>query len=149
MAGNGRTRLIHRRTSESAAMVANVKRAMAITAMRNRLRFDDNAEVRALFSKLLGRKVDESFVQIPPFYTAGGDEIRVGRNAFVNQSCTFFDLGGLDIGDEVLIGPGAGATGRHRLSKQAIAPILGSDRRAARGSQSLVGQKTPAQLASR
>src|SRR3546814_12730401 len=50
-------------------------------------------------------KVDESFLLIPPFYTAHGTEIRVGRNVFVNQNCTFYDLGGLDIADDVLIGP--------------------------------------------
>ena len=33
------------------------------------------------------------------------DEIRVGHNVFINQNCTFYDLGGLDIADEVMIGP--------------------------------------------
>lgn len=99
------TKIIHRRTPESAAMVANVKRAMAITAALNRLAFDDMDQIRALFGELTGRPVDEGFVLIPPFYTAGGDEIRVGRNVFINQNCTFYDLGGLDIGDDVLVGP--------------------------------------------
>jgi acetyltransferase-like isoleucine patch superfamily enzyme len=99
------TKIIYRRTPESAAMRANVKRAMAITAVLNRLTFDDADEIRTLFSQLIGKKVDESFLLIPPFYTAGGDEIRVGRNVFVNQNCTFYDLGGLDIADDVMIGP--------------------------------------------
>jgi acetyltransferase-like isoleucine patch superfamily enzyme len=99
------TRTIFRRTPESAAMLANVKRAMAITAALNRLTFNDADEIRALFSELIGKKVDESFLLIPPFYTAGGDEIRIGRNVFVNQNCTFYDLGGLDIADDVMIGP--------------------------------------------
>jgi acetyltransferase-like isoleucine patch superfamily enzyme len=86
-------------------MLANVKRAMAITAALNRLTFDDADEIRTLFSQLIGKKVDESFLLIPPFYTAGGDEIRVGRNVFVNQNCTFYDLGGLDIADDVMVGP--------------------------------------------
>jgi acetyltransferase-like isoleucine patch superfamily enzyme len=98
-------KIIHRRTPESAAMLANVKRAMAITATLNRLTFNDADEIRALFSELIGRRVDESFLLIPPFYTAGGQEIRVGHNVFVNQNCTFYDLGGLDIGDDVMIGP--------------------------------------------
>src|SRR6201990_1064152 len=99
------TRIIHRRTPESAAMLAKVKRAMAITAALNRLTFDDADEIRDLFSQLIGKKVDESFLLIPPFYTAGGDEIRIGHNVFVNQNCTFYDLGGLDIADDVMIGP--------------------------------------------
>ena len=98
-------RIIHRRTPESAAMSANVKRAMAITANLNRLTFSDADKVRALFSELIGKKVHDSFLLIPPFYTAGGTEIRVGHNVFVNQNCTFYDLGGLDIADDVMIGP--------------------------------------------
>jgi len=105
MSNEGGVKIIHGRTPESAAMLANVKRAMALTAKLNRLTFNDADEVRALFSELIGREVDKSFVLIPPFYTAGGNEIRVGHNVFVNQNCTFYDLGGLDIGDDVMIGP--------------------------------------------
>jgi acetyltransferase-like isoleucine patch superfamily enzyme len=105
MANDDRTKIIPRRTPESTAMSANVKRAMAITATLNRLTFNDADEVRALFSDLIGKKVDDSFLLIPPFYTAGGVDISVGRNVFVNQNCTFYDLGGLDIGDDVMIGP--------------------------------------------
>jgi acetyltransferase-like isoleucine patch superfamily enzyme len=105
MSNEDRIRTIRGRTPESAAMLANVKRAMAITAALNRLTFDDAHEIRALFSELIGKKVDESFLLIPPFFTAGGGEIRVGRNVFVNQNCTFHDLGGLDIADDVMIGP--------------------------------------------
>lgn len=86
-------------------MVANVKRAAMITAALNRLTFNDADEVRALFSELVGRSLDSSFMLIPPFYTTGGDEIRVGRNVFINQNCTFYDLGGIDIADDVMIGP--------------------------------------------
>src|SRR5665213_1959449 len=100
-----KTRIIYSRTPESAAMLANVKRAMAITAALNRLTFNDADEVRTLFSELIGKNVDDSFLLIPPFYTAGGDEIRVGRNVFINQNCTVYDLGGLDIADDVMIGP--------------------------------------------
>jgi acetyltransferase-like isoleucine patch superfamily enzyme len=105
MANDGRTQKIARGTPQSAAMSANVKRAMAITAALNRLTFDDAAEVRALFSDLIGKPAPEGFSLIPPFYTANGLDIRVGRNVFINQNCTFYDLGGLDIGDDVMIGP--------------------------------------------
>jgi acetyltransferase-like isoleucine patch superfamily enzyme len=105
MANDDRTGFIARRTPESAAMVANVKRAMAITATLNRLTYDDADQVRALFSELVGKTVDDSFCLIPPFYTESGVNIRVGRNVFVNQNCTFYDLGGLDIADDVMIGP--------------------------------------------
>jgi acetyltransferase-like isoleucine patch superfamily enzyme len=122
-----RTQVIHRRTPESAAMQAKTKRAMLITAKLNRLTFDDADEVRALFSELIGKKVDESFLLIPPFYTVGGDEIRVGRNVFVNQNCTFYDLGGLDIADDVMIGPNVSiiTTGHPLEPSQRRAVVIG------------------------
>ena len=86
-------------------MVASVKRAMAITPTLNRLTFDDADEIRAVFSDLIGSKVDDRFSLIPPFYTTGGENIRVGRNVFINQNCTMYDLGGIDIADDVMIGP--------------------------------------------
>ncbi|MDB5706068.1 MAG: galactoside O-acetyltransferase [Sphingomonas bacterium] len=98
-------RIVRGRTPESAAMVAATRRAIAITARLNRLTFDDADNVRALFSELIGQPVDDRFLLIPPFYTTGGQEIRVGRNVFINQNCTFYDLGGLDIADDVMIGP--------------------------------------------
>jgi acetyltransferase-like isoleucine patch superfamily enzyme len=105
MANDDRTTIIASRTPESAAMSASVKRAMAITARLNRLTYNDADEVRALFSDLIGKKVDESFLLIPPFYATGGADTRIGRNVFINQNCTFYDLGGLDIADDVMIGP--------------------------------------------
>jgi acetyltransferase-like isoleucine patch superfamily enzyme len=105
MAKDDRTRIIASRTPESAAMSASVKRAMAITARLNRLTYNDADEVRALFSELIGNKVDDSFLLIPPFYATGGADTRIGRNVFINQNCTFYDLGGLDIADDVMIGP--------------------------------------------
>lgn len=105
MSNESSTRIIHGRTPESAAMLANVKRATSITARLNRLTFNEPDEVRALFSELIGQKLDDTVLLIPPFYTAGGNEIRVGRNVFINQNCTFYDLGGLEIADDVMIGP--------------------------------------------
>jgi acetyltransferase-like isoleucine patch superfamily enzyme len=99
------SRFIARRTPESAALAASVRRAMAITPALNRLTYDDAEQIRNLFSELTGKPVDDSFSLIPPFYTTGGEHIRVGRNVFINQNCTFYDLGGLDIGDDVMIGP--------------------------------------------
>ncbi len=105
MPNDDRTTIIPRRTPESAAMVAEVRRAMAITAALNRLSFDDAGEIRALFSELIGQEIDESFSLIPPFYATGGAHTRIGRHVFINQNCTLYDLGGVDIGDDVMIGP--------------------------------------------
>ncbi|MCX2864710.1 DapH/DapD/GlmU-related protein [Paucibacter sp. PLA-PC-4] len=63
------------------------------------------AEVRALFSRLTGTAVDESFWLLPPFYSDFGKNTRVGKNVFINHACEFMDRGGITIGDDVLIGP--------------------------------------------
>jgi acetyltransferase-like isoleucine patch superfamily enzyme len=81
------------------------RRAMRLTAEINKLGVDDAAKVRALFSALTGQEVDESFSLVPPFYTSGGRDIRVGRKVFINQCCTIYDMGGVSIGDLVMIGP--------------------------------------------
>jgi acetyltransferase-like isoleucine patch superfamily enzyme len=78
---------------------------MRLTAKLNKLSFDDDEKVRAIFSELTGQNVDETFKLIPPFYTAGGLEIRVGQKVFINQCCTIYDMGGVDIADLVMIGP--------------------------------------------
>jgi len=67
--------------------------------------YRDPTEVRALFSRLTGTEVDESFWLMPPFYSDFGRNIRVGKNVFVNHACEFMDRGGITIGDDVLIGP--------------------------------------------
>src|SRR3546814_11865597 len=50
-----RITIIHGRTPESAAMVANTKRAMAITARIKRLTFNDADEVRPIYRAQPGR----------------------------------------------------------------------------------------------
>jgi len=82
-----------------------IKRAMRLTAELNKLSFDDAAKVREIFSELTGRKVDDTFILIPPFYSAYGLDLRVGQRVSINQCCTLYDMGGVDIGDRVMIGP--------------------------------------------
>src|SRR5271166_1992892 len=105
MSNTDGTKIIRTGTPEADAMFASIKRAMRITPAINRLTFDDADEIRALFSDLTGRKVDDRFRLIPPFYTAYGIEIRVGRHVFINQNCTLYDLAEISIGDDVMIGP--------------------------------------------
>jgi len=70
-------------------MLANVKRAMAITANLNRLTFNDADEVRALFSDLIGKKVDDSFLLIPPYYTTGGGRHQCRAQCFRKSELHF------------------------------------------------------------
>lgn len=61
-------------------------------------------EIRALFSRITGKKVDPSFSMFPPFYTDCGKNITVGKDVFINMGCKFQDQGGITIGDGSLIG---------------------------------------------
>ncbi|MDE6585838.1 MAG: sugar O-acetyltransferase [Clostridia bacterium] len=79
------------------------QRARKITAeMNNEYRTPD--EIRQLFSELIGQKVDEGFGLFPPFNADYGQNIKVGKNVFINSGCCFQDQGGIEIGDNVLIG---------------------------------------------
>lgn len=65
------------------------------------------AELRTLFSELIGEPVDESFGLFPPFNTDCGKNIHIGKNVFINSGCKFQDQGGIYIGDGCLIGHNA------------------------------------------
>ena len=61
--------------------------------------------IREIIGKIIGKKVDDSTTVFTPFNTNFGKHISIGKNVFINQGCTFLDLGGIVIEDDVLIGP--------------------------------------------
>ena len=77
--------------------------ALRITAEINGS-YHEPAQLRALFSQLIGKPVDESFGLFPPFYTDCGKNIYIGKNVFINAGCKFQDQGGIFIEDGALIG---------------------------------------------
>lgn len=101
----GPERVIPTGTEESRAFVADVERAMAITARLNQLTYADLDEVRALFTELTGEAPGEGFRLIPPFFVDCGRNIHVGARVFVNQHGTIYSLAPVTIRDDVLIGP--------------------------------------------
>lgn len=62
-------------------------------------------EVRELMSRLTESEIDESFALFPPFHTDCGKNTKIGKRVFINAGCQFQDQGGIEIGDDVLIGP--------------------------------------------
>ena len=78
--------------------------ALKITAKLNG-RYHTPDEVRRLMSELTASEIDESFGMFPPFYTDCGKNIKIGKRVFINAGCQFQDQGGIEIGDDVLIGP--------------------------------------------
>lgn len=82
-----------------------IRKAMRTTAKLNNLVTDEPEAINTVFSELIGKKVDETFFLIPPFYSDFGENITIGKNVFVNHACTFMDRGGITLEDNVLIGP--------------------------------------------
>jgi acetyltransferase-like isoleucine patch superfamily enzyme len=99
-------RRMQTRTPESRAFADRVQRVMELTSRLNVLPFSDLAGREALLSEILGRPMPQTLTIYPPFYCDYGLNIAVGERVFVNQGCFFLDLGGITIGDRVMIGPG-------------------------------------------
>jgi len=62
-------------------------------------------EIRSVLSEIWGQTIDPSTTVLAPFSTNFGKHTRIGNNVFVNHGCSFLDLGGITIEDDVLIGP--------------------------------------------
>ncbi len=84
---------------------ADIERAWEILGRLNALPPGDFDTMRGLLGELTGQTLDPSVRVLPPFHTDGGRNLRFGRNVFVNHGCAAMDSGGIDIGDDVLIGP--------------------------------------------
>lgn len=95
------------RTPQSRAFAERVDVVLGLTARLNQLPFDDLAGRRALLTEIFGGPVPDSLVVLPPFYCDYGLGASFGEQVFINQGCYFLDLGGITIGDRVLIGPRA------------------------------------------
>lgn len=80
-----------------------VNRTLRLTSKLNAS--TDLNEIREYLGKIIGEKVDESTTVFSPFYTNVGKHIYLGHNVFINHACSFLDLGGITIEDDVMISP--------------------------------------------
>jgi len=62
-------------------------------------------EIRDLLSQITASEIDESVAVFTPLYINYGKHTKIGKNVFINFDCTFLDLGGITIEDNVLIAP--------------------------------------------
>ncbi|WP_073137485.1 DapH/DapD/GlmU-related protein [Chryseolinea serpens] len=62
-------------------------------------------QMRERLSEIIESNIDMSTTVFVPFYTNFGKHIKLGKNVFINHACTFLDLGGITIEDDVQIGP--------------------------------------------
>jgi acetyltransferase-like isoleucine patch superfamily enzyme len=80
-----------------------VKRTMGLSQLLNTA--TDPDQLRFYLGEITGTTIDPSTTLFPPFYTNLGAFITIGKNVFINHACSFLDLGGITIEDDVLIGP--------------------------------------------
>lgn len=80
-----------------------VNRAIRLSAELNTSTSVD--QIRQRLAELIDRPIDESTRVFIPFLTNFGKHIWLGKNVFINHGCTFLDLGGITIEDEVQVGP--------------------------------------------
>lgn len=66
---------------------------------------DELETIRYYLGGIIGAKIDETTTIFTPFYTNFGKFISLGKNVFINHACSFLDMGGIVIEDDVLIGP--------------------------------------------
>lgn len=62
-------------------------------------------EVHEFMGRILDKPLDETTTVLPPLYIDYGKPVTIGKRCFIQQCCTFFGRGGIEIGDDVFIGP--------------------------------------------
>jgi len=65
----------------------------------------DIASAREILSEITGQQLDATTTIFTPFHINLGIFTRIGKNVFINTDCSFLDIGGITIEDDVLIGP--------------------------------------------
>ncbi|MGX7112003.1 DapH/DapD/GlmU-related protein [Gemella cuniculi] len=62
-------------------------------------------EKNRLISEIIDNELDDTVEISLPFQTDYGQHITFGKNIFINKDVMFVDLGGIELEDNVLIGP--------------------------------------------
>lgn len=65
----------------------------------------DQKRVHELMEQILEKEIPESTTVLSPLYIDYGKPVSIGKRCFIQQCCTFFGRGGIDIGNDVFIGP--------------------------------------------
>lgn len=84
-------------------IMEKVSQTMQLSAKLNTA--TDIQQAREILSQIIGTNIDESTTVFVPFHTNFGRFIQLGKNVFINHDCTFLDLGGIIIEDDVMIAP--------------------------------------------
>lgn len=65
----------------------------------------ESDEIRRLLSQITASEIDVTTMVFPPFQINYGKNTSIGKNVFINFDCTFLDLGGITIEDNVMLAP--------------------------------------------
>lgn len=82
---------------EAASRTANLLAELNVSA--------NNERVRELWNEISGSQMGSNSTILVPFYINIGQFTHIGKNVFINHACSFLDIGGITIEDDVLIGP--------------------------------------------
>ena len=63
------------------------------------------AEIINFLSQITGSEIDESVAVFTPLHINYGKNTKIGKNVFINFDCTFLDLGGITLEDNVMLAP--------------------------------------------
>lgn len=64
-----------------------------------------NEDFRIIWKEITGNELETNTTISIPFQINIGTATVIGKNVFINSDCTFLDLGGITIEEDVLIGP--------------------------------------------
>lgn len=90
--------------SEDAEHRRQHARAQGLLQKLNALPIEEESQRDGLIRQLMGR-AGKNLRLFLPFRVDCGCNIDVGDDVLINQNCTFLDLGGITLGDRVLIAP--------------------------------------------
>ncbi|BEI51150.1 DapH/DapD/GlmU-related protein [Lactiplantibacillus plantarum] len=65
------------------------------------------SEIRERLAEITGQTIDISVEIRVPLWTDYGRNLKIGKRVFINDNVQITDLGGIELADDVLIGPGA------------------------------------------
>ncbi|MGO4999530.1 sugar O-acetyltransferase [Oceanisphaera sp. W20_SRM_FM3] len=82
---------------------AKIARTIKLSSLLNAS--TDVHQIRGRLSEITNSTIDSSTIIFVPFYTNFGQHIKIGRQVFINHDCSFLDMGGITIEDNVQIGP--------------------------------------------
>lgn len=64
-------------------------------------------EIRQVIGEITGQQIDDSVEIRLPIRSDYGANLKIGKGVFINSGVMFTDLGGIELADNVLVGPNA------------------------------------------